>query len=250
MQEHLSELAQKYREEMLRLYSGRTSHPTTEPELSTTAQSVVENQSAPASEVLEDSPPPESSENMEASGTPEMPEPMPPSAQEHSGETPAENNYEDPVLPPYISQEPVPIPEAWQRQTADEVRNSAEGKMQITAETGAGAFPVQGARVTVSAQNEGQERLYFLLVTDESGETPVISLPAPPAALSQVPGNTQPYAVYDVKISAPGFFRSVAWNVPVFAGITSNQVFQLIPLPLMLHEDAETIEFPSGRTDS
>lgn len=235
MQEDVSALARKYRDEMLRLYGGnmRPSAPAEPAENSTPADEIVET------------PPPMPEAAPEPLPLP-MPEPevmepmMPP-------EEPIVPRYEEPVLPDYI-REGAELPEILREEKWDD-GYTYEGKLQVIAAAGDGAFPVPGATVTVYRRHDGKEHLMYTLLTDDSGATPVISLPAPSAALSQEPGNVQPFAVYDIRILKNGFFRVLAEEVPVFAGITSRQGFRMIPLPLTVHEDVETIVFPGGRAD-
>ncbi len=137
------------------------------------------------------------------------------------------------------------LPSEWQAQEDYEKRNTAEGKLYIVAAAADSAYPVPGARVTVYTRIGDKIQLNYLLVTDESGMTPIVTLPAPPASLSQDPDNAVPYAVCDIKIYASGYFREEARDVPIFAGVTSRQEFQMIPLPLAVDEDNETIVFPS-----
>ncbi|MDE6657222.1 MAG: hypothetical protein K2J88_01415, partial [Oscillospiraceae bacterium] len=153
--------------------------------------------------------------------------------------------YEEPVLPEYIQPVKPILPKEWDAQEAYEQRNTAEGKIYIVASTADSAYPVPEARVTIYSQIGDKTVLNYLLKTDESGLTPVVTLPAPPANLSQEPENLKPYATYNIKIYAGGYFREEAKDVPIFAGITSRQVFQMIPLPLAVSEDLETISFPS-----
>ncbi|MDE5738160.1 MAG: hypothetical protein K2H93_07340, partial [Oscillospiraceae bacterium] len=153
--------------------------------------------------------------------------------------------YEEPVLPDYIQPVKPVLPKEWTAQEAYEQRNTAEGKLYIVASTADSAYPVPDARVTIYSQIGDKTMLNYILKTDESGLTPIIALPAPPANLSQEPENIKPYATYNIKIYANGYFREEAKDVPVFAGITSRQVFQMIPLPLAISEDLETIELPS-----
>ncbi len=215
MQEDIYALSQKYKEEMLRLYGGKTAP--------------VQGNPVP--------PPPDE---------PAMPEP------------PYEEN---PVLPDYIMRpepapspapppmpEPPPRPEPLPPPMPDSVPENftSEGKLQVVAASGTSARPVPDAVVTISRKDGSRSHLVRLLTTDDSGKTPVVTLPAPSAALSQEPGNAQPYALYDIAIFANGYFREVAEDAPVFAGITSRQVFQMIPLPLHVHEDVETIRYPGS----
>ena len=153
-----------------------------------------------------------------------------------------------PALPAYIAP-PVPEPAAWAQQEAYEARNSAEGKLYVVASAADAAYPVPGAKVTIHTRIGDTDTLQYLLTTDESGRTPVVTLPAPPAMLSQDPDNIRPYAVCDIRIYAGGYFREEARNVPVFAGVTSRQEFRLIPLPLYVPADADTIVFQGGGTD-
>lgn len=150
---------------------------------------------------------------------------------------------EEPVLPDYIQPVAPTLPDDWTAQEAYEQHNSAEGMLYVVASTADGAYPVPDARVTIYHNEiEGKTNLNYILKTDQSGITPTVRLPAPPAELSQTPGNVRPYAVYNIRIHAPGYFREEARDVPVFAGITSRQVFPMIPLPLAVDGDAETLQ--------
>lgn len=156
-----------------------------------------------------------------------------------------EESYPEPTLPPYIAPPP-PVPEAWTAQEEYEARNTAEGSLYVVASAADAAFPVPGAKVTVYTRIGDTLQLQYLLTTDESGRTPTVTLPAPPALLSQDPDNAAPYALCDIRIFAGGYFREEARDVPIFAGVTSRQEFRLIPLPLYVPQDADTIVFSEG----
>lgn len=208
MPENLSELAKKYRDEMLALYGNR---PAGKPE------------PAPESEPIPE------------------PEPMP---------EPEPEPYPEPVLPEYIRPEPPQLPAEWEAQNAYEKANTAEGRLRIVAAAADGAFPVPGARVLVYTRIGERRVLNYLLTTDENGETPTVTLPAPPADLSQEPENAAPYAVCEIEIAAKGFFPTDAVDVHIFAGVTTRQEFQLVPLPLnMTAEDAQDLN-PEGRGEN
>lgn len=209
MQEGLSELSKKYRDEMLRLYGSRRD-----------AQEEASGMPAPEPESL--------------------PEPAP---------EPEPEDYADPVLPEYIRPEPPQLPAEWQAQDAYEKANTSEGRLRVVAAAADSAYPVPGARVLVFTRIGGRRYLNYLLVTDENGETPTVTLPAPPAGLSQEPENQTPYAVCEVEISAKGFFPSEALDVHIFAGVTTRQEFQLVPLPLgMVTGDVMELN-PEGRSE-
>lgn len=268
MQDTISDLSKKYRDEMLRLYGKRSAMAEEEPPaagFSTSEQGNVEN--APAA-------PEEDSVQENISGAPaasDMPETFQPPWTEEEGMlrlpgnmreenadrqdadfglesslpdvTGEPGNYDEPVLPDYIRPQPPSLPGGWEEEMAEEARNTASGKLQVAAATGNRAFPVEGASVRIFAVYGDTRRLLWLLTTDSSGETPVVEMPAPPSSLSQSPDNVRPYAVYRIEIAADGFFRSIAEEVPIFAGVTSKQTFELIPLPSGMPEDAETLRF-------
>lgn len=232
MQENLSELAQKYREEMLRLYSSVPQEtPPTPPELPVTD---VTASPAEADAIIDDVLPDADEEA-----------PLPPllaATEERLEEEilasadPEGTIYEEPVLPDYILEPAPEVPTVY----------TSSGQLYVAAVTGTGAFPVENAHVTVWQQENGQSVLLHQMRTDASGETPPIRIPAPDAALSQTPGAVQPYALCRIRIYARGFYRIELLDVPVFAGVTSRQVFNLIPLPLTIHEDTEVIPMLSA----
>jgi hypothetical protein len=99
------------------------------------------------------------------------------------------------------------------------------GYLQVFVRTAGGSLPVANARVLV--EGGGAERR---LVTDKSGRTERIPLPAPPAANSISAGGISPFSLYRVTVDAEGFYRQVTENVPVFAGVGSLQPITLIGL--------------------
>ena len=77
-----------------------------------------------------------------------------------------------------------------------------KGDLQIFVTAGETPDPIPGARVRVSDPANGQ--VLEEAVTDSSGQTPFIELPAPPMEWSVEEGaEERPYAVYNVTVSAP-----------------------------------------------
>lgn len=92
------------------------------------------------------------------------------------------------------------------------------------------ALPVKGAVCVIMKKSDGGYVTLHRLVTDISGQTVPVSLPAPSASLSQYPGNTvQPYALYDAEVSADGYDTVEIKNIPVFEGVLSVQRVAMIP---------------------
>ena len=75
-------------------------------------------------------------------------------------------------------------------------------------------------------------------VTGRGGNTPPITLPAPPRAESLTPGNAAPFATYNIEVFLEGYYTQDYINVPIFDGIFAIQPADMIPLP------------ENGRTDS
>lgn len=97
--------------------------------------------------------------------------------------------------------------------------------------------PVSGATVTVTSE-DAPDTILETLITNESGQTTIITLPTPPLATSLSPetagtvdNNPQniPYATYSVRVTAEGFEPEEIQGVEIFSGILSLQAVPLIP---------------------
>ena len=107
---------------------------------------------------------------------------------------------------------------------------SSSGSLIAAVTTAREAVPIPGADVTISVRDaQGQHLLYFLQ-TDRSGRTPSVVLPAPPAVLSESPGNPFPYAVYSIQVNAEGYAPYVKNDIRIFGTISSTLPVTLFPL--------------------
>ena len=79
-----------------------------------------------------------------------------------------------------------------------------KGNLQIFVTAGERPAPIPNARVRVTDPANG--RVLEETVTDDSGQTPSLELPAPPMEWSVAEGESEqrPYAVYNVTVSAEG----------------------------------------------
>ncbi len=123
-------------------------------------------------------------------------------------------------------QTPAEAPPVIQPETAPSERESSYGYIQVTARAASAAQPLQGVSVYIS---RGDELLYTLL-TDSSGSTAKVRLPAPPVA-KDGGARVQPYSIYNVTAYLEGYAELKSESVPVFAGVTSVQPFAMLPLP-------------------
>jgi hypothetical protein len=110
------------------------------------------------------------------------------------------------------------------------MKYTSEGFFKARAFTAAEALPVVGAVVRIY---EGEEKISgadFSLKTGVGGVTEQISLPAPDIAYSQLPNSPEEaYAVYNVEVSADGFYEKRINNVAIFANTLSVLPLEMIP---------------------
>jgi hypothetical protein len=127
---------------------------------------------------------------------------------------------------------------------------SEKGYIQVNVRTGDDSDPVQNAVATVYATAGGNRLLIASGITNDSGSAPIFEVPAPLLSLSQSPSpSSLPYTLYDISVTADGFFNSRSVDVPVFAGITSVQNFSMIPVPLFMRSDEETVTYFNQQPD-
>lgn len=128
--------------------------------------------------------------------------------------------------------------------SAEELLGSSKGYILVNTRTGDDSSAVAGASVVITAVADGKRLVLASGMTDESGVSPRFELPVPDLEHSQAPDpDERPYSLFDVSVSAEGFFRARSVDVPVFSGITSVQNFSLIPVPLMMNSSDETVTY-------
>lgn len=88
--------------------------------------------------------------------------------------------------------------------------------------------PIEGARVSISYGGQPQNIIEEIM-TDSSGQTPVIELEAPPVEYSLAPSATQPYSEYTVTVEAPGYEECVIAGSEVLGNVTSIQNVTMLP---------------------
>ena len=128
--------------------------------------------------------------------------------------------------------------------TAEDLMGKEKGYILVNVRTGDDSSAISGAAVAVTAVVDGKRLILASGVTDESGVSPKFVLPVPDIIHSQSPSpDERPYNLFDVSVSAEGFFHARSVDVPVFSGITSVQNFNLIPVPLMMNSSDETVTY-------
>lgn len=122
----------------------------------------------------------------------------------------------------------------------------SEGEITVRAQTALGAFPVSEATVIISRVRDGSNQIVNFQLTDESGKTPNISVPAPSKADSLSPSDSLPFSDYNVTVRHPMYYTSIIDNVQVFGDQLTILVAELTPLPEFVNETdiTRTVNIP------
>lgn len=269
------DLAEKYRQEMMNLYSKRNNTATVSNQMEDLSNVTEDSQQPPSNqtagireEANQEFPPNsvsqsalEANENSpddadrysEQSDISEAARSMPsdntdsPQVLPQFNDADLDENYPDPDISELIPEEADTSSDQFFQSNA---KNTEEGWIQVIVRKGDNAYPIPDASIIINSTEDGQLKLISNTMTDESGKTELIAIPAPNVSYSlESDNNVRPYALYNVSVFADGYFREKSVNVPVFAGITSVQQFNLVPLPLLMKESDETIEIFNQEPD-
>lgn len=221
--------AEKYKREMMKLYEKST----VPAEQTAEVQSVPAVNTRPEEEKLLEAPSepereiktePETAESAESMKTDEERYPEPDLSELEEG---FQEEYPESVQPYYKS---------------EEILGNSKGYILVNARTGDDSEPVVNASVVITATLNGKRMFMTSGVTNESGATRLFEVPVPDQSYSQTPdSNVRPYGLYDISVTADGFFNTRSVDVPVFPGITSVQGFSMIPVPLFMKASDETV---------
>ena len=121
------------------------------------------------------------------------------------------------------------------------------GTLIINTSSAGGALPTSGVVVRISGAVEENRDIQYSLITDIDGVSERITLPAPPRELSMSPGAPQQsYALYDILISAPGYYTKRIYNVAVFDGEETVLPVNMIPIPT----NKRGVTYPRGNLNT
>lgn len=103
--------------------------------------------------------------------------------------------------------------------------------------------PIEGATIRISDINNPEDVLEEI-TTDASGQSETVALGAPPVEYSMVPESSQPYAVYNIEIEAPGYEPREISGAEILPGETALQNAALLPLDEADPESTELYVIP------
>lgn len=245
--------AEKYKEELMRLYSRSNSAGDTEREETGTADSIG---SKIVAEEGRDYDPVSEEINEVDENAPDDTAWSPHPAEDRAASEDIEDEYNTRYPEPDLSELDTDLGSASQENIIPPEYFSLEslgddkGYILVNVRTGSNSYAVEGAMVMVTAVIDGRRAVLASGLTDRSGISPKFELPVPDAEHSQEPGSeTRPYNLFDVSVTAEGFFNARSVDVPVFPGITSVQNFNLIPVPLMMEPSDETLTYYNEEPD-
>ncbi len=113
------------------------------------------------------------------------------------------------------------------------------GTMKISVVSAVGQIPIANATVVISYTGDPDSPIETL-TTDSSGQTPTVTLPAPPLELSLNPDSEQqPYSEYNIFVTSPDYEPVLVSGSEIFSGQLSLQAIRM--KPLVSTEEAERV---------
>lgn len=107
---------------------------------------------------------------------------------------------------------------------------NSNGTLRVRAYTAGGALPVEGAVIRVTGASEDNRLVAYSTITDRDGLGELFTLPAPDVNYSLSPSPAEaPYALYDLEITADGYYTKTIRGISVFSGVNSIQLVNMIP---------------------
>lgn len=114
-------------------------------------------------------------------------------------------------------------------QTPTSPNNQIEtGRLQVRVNSTIGSIPVENAKIEISYTGE-PESIIEEITTNNSGQSQVVELDAPPLEYSMEPSENQPYSEYTFRISAKGYETVTISGAEILPTVTAIQDVRLIP---------------------
>ncbi len=125
----------------------------------------------------------------------------------------------------------MPFPPLYAAQNDTMPSDTYTGTLKVSVRSTVGALPIENATVVLSYTGDPNAPIETF-VTDLSGQTPIITLPAPAPALSLTPQTeAQPYSEYNISVSAQGYEPVLVSGSELLPDRLSLQTIRLNPIP-------------------
>ena len=102
----------------------------------------------------------------------------------------------------------------------------SQGFLRVFVIERTGLAPIENASVTI-VYEEAPEAEPREFTTDNAGQTPIITLPAPPLAYSEAPDEPKPYSEYTITVTKEGYEETIVTGSEILPDELSVQVVQL-----------------------
>ena len=106
---------------------------------------------------------------------------------------------------------------------------TGSGFLQVDVVSSQNNFPIQDARISISAEAT-PDTVIEQLTTNSSGQTPNLSLAAPPLEYSLIPSDIRPYSEYHLLVEAHGYKPVTIDGTEILADATSIQNVRMEPV--------------------
>ncbi len=108
---------------------------------------------------------------------------------------------------------------------------TGRGRLQIDALASSIGTPAEGAKIQIMPKGD-KDNVIEELISDSSGQTPTLDLPAPPVDFSMDPSGQKPYSEYDINVTMESHETAYVSGIQILADTASYQYVNLNPLPL------------------
>lgn len=130
------------------------------------------------------------------------------------------------------------------QENAAESGVQSTGTLQISVISSVAYIPIAGATVIISYTGDPETPI-ATLTTDSSGETETITLPTPPLSYSLDPESLQqPYAEYNILVTAEGYEPVYVTGSEMFEGELSLQPIRMNPIEMEPGREEKRVPIP------
>lgn len=130
------------------------------------------------------------------------------------------------------------------QENAAESGVQSTGTLQISVISSVAYIPIAGAAVIISYTGDPETPI-ATLTTDSSGETETITLPTPPLSYSLDPESLQqPYAEYNILVTAEGYEPVYVTGSEMFEGELSLQPIRMNPVEMEPGREEKRVPIP------
>lgn len=120
------------------------------------------------------------------------------------------------------------------------------GTLTVQTFTAGGALPISNVNVHIYGVSEENSEISYSVITDRSGMTEKISLPAPSKKASLTPSSHEiSYGLYNVDVSREDYYTKKFSNVAIFENVDTILPVNMVPKAI----NNKNVTYPHGNLD-